>query len=185
MAQLRILTLPDRRLRQKARPVTGAGDHLQGLIHDLFETLYASGGIGLAAPQVDVHHRVIVMDVSKDRDSPRCYVNPRIVSKSGEIASVEGCLSVPGFTAEITRARRVLVHACSAGMEPVEEELSGTAAICLQHEIDHLDGKLFVDHLSPLKRRILLKKLAKAKRMGRPATFPRPAHADPGAARPI
>ena len=183
MAQLNILTVPDRRLRRKAEPVRHDSNYVQDLVRDLFETLYASGGIGLAATQVNVHQRIIVTDVSGDGDSPCSYVNPVIVSKSGEVLSMEGCLSVPGFTAAVPRAKRVWVQACTTAMEPIEQELSGPAAICLQHEIDHLDGKLFIDYLSPMKRRMLLKKFAKANRRGIPAVFPAPENAKPIAAR--
>ena len=166
MAELRILTFPDRRLRRKAEPVAEGGEHLRRLAGDMLETMYASKGIGLAAIQVNVAERVLVMDVSAERDSPRCYVNPEIVSSEGAVVSEEGCLSVPEFTAEVPRAERVRVRACNAEMELVEEELEGLAAICIQHEIDHLDGKLFIDYLSPLKRRMLRKRLEKAERTG-------------------
>lgn len=161
MAELKILTFPDRRLRRKARPVTVAGERLRRLADDMLETMYASGGVGLAAIQVNVAERVLVMDVSEGRDIPRCYVNPEIISSEGEVVSEEGCLSVPEFTAEVQRAERVRVRACTAEMELVEEELEGLASICIQHEIDHLNGKLFVDYLSPLKRRMLRKRLEK------------------------
>ena len=117
--------------------------------------MYASRGVGLAATQVNVPERVIVMDISPERDSPRCYVNPEIVSAEGQVASEEGCLSVPEFTAEVPRAERVSLRARTVDMELLEEEFDGLAAICVQHEIDHLDGKLFIDYLSPLKRRML------------------------------
>lgn len=171
MAELRILTFPDRRLRRKARPVAAAGEKLQRLADDMLETMYASSGVGLAAIQVNVARRVLVMDVSEERDTPRCYVNPEIVSSEGEVVSEEGCLSVPEFTAEVPRAERVTVRAYTTEMKPVEEELEGLASICIQHEIDHLDGKLFIDYLSPLKRRMLRKRLEKAERTGRPAAL--------------
>lgn len=169
MSELRILTFPDRRLRRKARPVSVAGRRLKRLADDMLETMYASSGVGLAATQVNVLQRVLVMDVSPGHDSPRCYVNPEIVSSEGEVTSEEGCLSVPEFTAEVPRAERVSVRACTVDMEPVEEDLDGLAAICMQHEIDHLDGKLFIDYLSPLKRRMLRKRMAKAERSGKSA----------------
>lgn len=162
MAELKILTFPDRRLRRKARPVAAPGERLRRLAGDMLETMYASGGVGLAAIQVNVAERLLVMDVSEGRDTPRCYVNPEIISSEGEVVSEEGCLSVPEFTAEVQRAERVRVRACTAEMEPVEEELEGLASICIQHEIDHLNGKLFIDYLSPLKRRMLRKRLEKA-----------------------
>ena len=171
MTQLRILTFPDRRLRRKARPVAVASERLRRLADDMLETMYASRGVGLAATQVNVQERVLVMDVSGERDSPRCYVNPEIVSSEGEVTSEEGCLSVPEFIAEVPRAERVSVRAYTVDMEPVEEDLDGFAAICMQHEIDHLDGKLFIDYLSPLKRRMLRKRMDKAERAGKPAAL--------------
>ncbi|MDE0679091.1 MAG: peptide deformylase [Gammaproteobacteria bacterium] len=171
MAELRVLTFPDRRLRRKAKPVAVAGEQLRRLADDMLETMYASKGVGLAAIQVNVAERVLVMDVSEERDTPRCYVNPEIVSSEGEVVSEEGCLSVPEFTAEVPRAERVKVRAYTTEMEPVEEELEGLASICIQHEIDHLDGKLFIDYLSPLKRRMLRKRLEKAERTGKPAVL--------------
>ncbi|MCY3941758.1 MAG: peptide deformylase [Gammaproteobacteria bacterium] len=171
MAELRILKFPDRRLRRKARPVAVASERLRRLADDMLETMYASGGVGLAAIQVNVAERVLVMDVSEERDTPRCYVNPEIVSSEGDVVSEEGCLSVPEFTAEVPRAERVKVRAYTPEMEPVDEELEGLASICIQHEIDHLDGKLFIDYLSPLKRRMLRKRLEKAERTGKPAVL--------------
>ena len=171
MSQLRIFTFPDRRLRRKARPVSVASDRLRRLADDMLETMYASRGVGLAATQVNVLDRVLVMDISPERDTPRCYVNPEIFSSEGEVASEEGCLSVPEYTAEISRAERVSVRACTVDMEPLEEHLDGLAAICMQHEIDHLDGKLFIDYLSPLKRRMLRKRLEKSDRTGKPAVL--------------
>ena len=171
MSQLRILTFPDRRLRRKARPVSLASDRLRRLGDDMLETMYASRGVGLAATQVNVLERVLVMDISPERDTPRCYVDPEIVSSQGEVVSEEGCLSVPEFTAEISRAEIVSVRAYTVDMEPLEEQLDGLAAICMQHEIDHLDGKLFIDYLSPLKRRMLRKRLEKSERTGKPAVL--------------
>ena len=171
MSELRILTFPDRRLRRKAKPVAVASDRLRRLADDMLETMYASRGVGLAATQVNVQERVLVMDISEERDSPRCYVNPEIVASEGEVTSEEGCLSVPEFTAEVPRAERISVRAYTVDMEPVKEELDGLASICLQHEIDHLDGKLFIDYLSPLKRRMLRKRMEKAERTGKPAAL--------------
>ena len=171
MSELRILTFPDRRLRRKARPVSVASERLRRLADDMLETMYASRGVGLAATQVNVQERVIVMDISPERDSPRCYVNPQIVSAEGQVASEEGCLSVPEFTAEVPRAERVSLRALTVDMELLEEEFDGLAAICVQHEIDHLDGKLFIDYLSPLKRRMLRKRVEKSERTGKPAAM--------------
>ena len=127
--------------------------------------------MGLAATQVNVQERLLVMDTSPERDSPLCLVNPEIAAAEGEVTSEEGCLSVPEFTADVRRAERVSVSAYSPEMEPLELELDGLAAICVQHEIDHLDGKLFIDYLSPLKRRMLRKRLEKADRAGKPAAM--------------
>ncbi len=169
MAELTILKFPDRRLRLKARPVAAASDRLRRLASDMLETMYAAQGVGLAATQVNAQLRLVVMDTSPERDSPQCLVNPEIVDAAGEVVSEEGCLSVPEFTAEVPRAERVSVHARSVDMEPLELELEGLAAICIQHEIDHLDGKLFIDYLSPLKRRMLRKRLEKTERASNPA----------------
>ena len=171
MATLTILKFPDRRLRRKARPVAMASERLRRLADDMLATMYAAKGVGLAATQVNVQERLLVMDTSPERDSPHCLVNPEIVAAEGEVASEEGCLSVPEFTAEVRRAERVSVSAYSVDMEPLEMELDGLAAICVQHEIDHLDGKLFIDYLSPLKRRMLRKRLEKADRAGKPAAM--------------
>ncbi len=167
MSELRILTFPDRRLRRKARPVSVASDRVRRLAGDMLETMYASRGVGLAATQVNVLDRVLVMDISPERDTPRCYVNPEIVTSEGEVTSEEGCLSVPEYTAEVPRAERVSVRAYTVDMEPVREDLEGLASICMQHEIDHLDGKLFIDYLSPLKRRMLRKRMDKTERTGK------------------
>lgn len=171
MAELTILKFPDRRLRLKARPVAAAGDGLRRLADDMLETMYAAGGVGLAATQVNVQQRLLVMDVSPERASPRRLVNPEIIDAGGEVMSKEGCLSVPEFSAEISRSKRVTVRARTVDMEPVELELEGLAAICAQHEIDHLDGKLFIDYLSPLKRRMLRKRVEKSARADRPAAM--------------
>ena len=171
MAILPILKAPDPRLTKVSHPVEQFDRTLAELAQNMLETMYASGGVGLAAIQVNVAERVLVMDVSEERDTPRCYVNPEIVSSEGDVVSEEGCLSVPEFTAEVPRAERVKVRAYTPQMEPVEEELDGLASICIQHEIDHLDGKLFIDYLSPLKRRMLRKRLEKAERTGKPAVL--------------
>ena len=171
MAELTILKFPDRRLRLKARPVAAGGDRLRRLADDMLATMYAAGGIGLAATQVNVQQRLVVMDLSPGRDCPQRLVNPEIIAAEGEVTSEEGCLSVPEFTAEVKRAQRVSVRACSPEMAPLEIELDGLEAICIQHEIDHLNGKLFIDYLSPLKRRMLRKRLEKAERAGAPAAM--------------
>jgi peptide deformylase len=165
MAKLEILEFPDSRLRTVAKPVERFDAELQQLVDDMVETMYDAQGIGLAATQVNVHQRLLVLDVSENQDSPRVYVNPEIVTRYGEETCEEGCLSVPGIYAEVSRAERIRVTASTAAGEPFEEELQGLHAICVQHEIDHLDGKLFVDYLSPLKRRMVAKKLEKQRKV--------------------
>lgn len=166
MAVLNILQFPDPRLRTVARPVPAVDRALRALIDDLFETMYAAPGIGLAATQVNVHRRVLVMDVSPTHDAPRIYINPEIDILDEALGGYdEGCLSVPGFYEEVKRPRRLRVNALGRDGQPFSEELEGLAAVCLQHEIDHLDGKLFVDHLSSLKRQRIRRKLKKAQRL--------------------
>ncbi len=165
MAQLPILEYPDPRLRIRAEPVTEFDDDLRQLAADLLETMYAAPGIGLAATQVDVHKRVLVVDVSEERNEPFCLVNPEILSAEGQVSYEEGCLSVPDVFEAVDRAERIEVSALDPNGERIHIEAEGLLAICIQHEIDHLDGKLFVDYLSALKRDRLKKKtLKKAKR---------------------
>ena len=167
MALLPILEFPDPRLRTKATPVDAArlaDPAFQRLVDDMFETMYAAPGIGLAASQVDVHQRFMVIDVSEEKDQPLVFVNPEIVSSEGEQVYQEGCLSVPGIYADVTRADRIDVRFLDREGEPRELRVDGLLAVCIQHEMDHLEGKLFVDYLSPLKREMVRKKLAKAKR---------------------
>lgn len=173
MAKLEILVLPDDRLRTVAKPVEKFDDRLRQLVEDMTETMYAAEGIGLAATQVNVHQRLLVLDVSENQDTPRVYVNPRIVASEGTETCEEGCLSVPGIYAEVSRADKVRVAAFDQHGEAFEEDLEGLHAVCLQHEIDHLNGKLFVDYLSPLKRRMVSKKLEKQRKIA----GQRPAHA--------
>ncbi|MBT8063536.1 MAG: peptide deformylase [Xanthomonadales bacterium] len=167
MAKLEILEFPDARLRTVAKPVETFDDELRRLADDMIETMYAAQGIGLAATQVNVHRRLLVLDVSENQDSPRVYVNPEIVRGEGSETCEEGCLSVPGIFAEVSRAERVRVAAQDPSGQPFEEDLDGMHAVCLQHEMDHLEGKLFVDYLSPLKRRMVGKKLEKQRRIDR------------------
>ncbi|HET6565606.1 MAG TPA: peptide deformylase [Xanthomonadales bacterium] len=164
MATLEILEFPDPRLRTVAKAVTEYGPALQQLARDMTETMYAENGIGLAATQVNVHKQLLVLDVSESRDQLKVYVNPEILSSNGEQNCEEGCLSVPGVYAEVKRAEKVRVRAFDVSGKAFEEELEGLHAICLQHEMDHLQGKLFVDYLSPLKRQMVRKKLEKAKK---------------------
>ena len=166
MALLNILEFPDPRLRTVATPVAVVDDSIRQLIDDLLETMYDAPGIGLAATQVNVHKRILVMDVSEEHDQPRAFINPEITVLDETLGQYdEGCLSVPGFYEEVQRPRRIRVAAIDRDGEAFEEELDGLAAICLQHEVDHLDGKLFVDYISPLKRQRIRRKLEKAHRL--------------------
>jgi peptide deformylase len=164
MALRTILEYPDPRLRTRAQPVTQFDAELRKLVDDMFETMYTAPGIGLAATQVDVHKRLIVIDVSKDRDQPLVFINPEILSKEGEEVSEEGCLSVPENFAEVKRAAKVRVRAHDRNGEVFEQDYDDILAVCIQHEIDHLDGKLFVDYLSDLKRERIRKKLEKERK---------------------
>ncbi len=164
MAKLKILEFPDPRLRTKATPVVAVDDELRKLIGDMLETMYAAPGIGLAATQVDVHQRLLVTDVSVDRDDPHVLINPEILEKDGVIATDEGCLSVPGYYEEVERSEHIKVRFLDREGVEVELESRGLLAVCIQHEIDHLDGKLFVDYLSEAKRTRIRKKLEKERR---------------------
>jgi peptide deformylase len=164
MARLEILQFPDPRLRTIAAPVEQFDAELAQLADDMIESMYGAAGIGLAATQVNRHVRMLVLDVSEAQDTPRIYVNPEIVSSEGTQVCEEGCLSVPGTWAEVSRASQVTVRAVDPFGEPFEETVDGTHAVCLQHEIDHLNGKLFVDYLSPLKRNLVRRKLEKQRR---------------------
>jgi len=165
MAKLNILEFPDPRLRTVARPVTAVDDGVRRLIDDMLETMYAAPGVGLAATQVDVHRRVLVVDVTREQDRPLAFVNPEILEREGTIEAEEGCLSVPGiYDTLATRSERVVVRALDRDGKPFEMEADGLLAICIQHEIDHLEGKLFVDYLSDLKRTRIRKKLEKERR---------------------
>ena len=170
MAILDILHYPDTRLRNRARPVERVDDEIRRLVDDMFETMYAAPGIGLAAVQVNVPRRVIVLDVSEERNEPLCLINPEIVEASGEETMEEGCLSVPGYYDTVTRAERIRVKALDREGRPFEIEADGLLAVCVQHEIDHLDGKLFVDYLSSLNRQRVRRKLEKERRQQPTAT---------------
>ena len=161
MANLTILHFPDERLRTVAKPVEKVNDDLRAFIDDMFETMYDAPGIGLAATQVNFHQRLIVIDVSEEKNEPLVLINPEILEKEGEEEMDEGCLSVPGIYEKVQRADRIKVRALDRNGEPFELETGGLLAVCIQHEIDHLDGKLFVDYLSTLKRQRIRKKLEK------------------------
>lgn len=161
MAILDVLHFPDPRLRNKALAVRGIDDRIRTLAADMLETMYAEGGIGLAATQVDVQKRVVVMDLSTERNQPLTLVNPEILTAAGSTDSQEGCLSVPGYYETVVRAEQVRYRYLTLDGGVVEEDASGLMAICLQHEIDHLDGKLFIDYLSALKRQRIRKKVQK------------------------
>ncbi|HRO62619.1 peptide deformylase [Thermomonas sp.] len=167
MALLPILEFPDPRLRTRAAevdPAELATPAFQTLFDDMFETMYQAPGIGLAASQVDVHKRFMVIDVSEEHDAPLVFVNPKITARDGEQVYQEGCLSVPNIFADVTRSATITVDALDRHGQPFTLEADGLLAVCIQHEMDHLIGKLFVDYLSPLKREMVRKKLLKARR---------------------
>jgi peptide deformylase len=162
MALLTILEYPDPRLRQIAAPVEAVDDALRQLLDDMLETMYAAPGIGLAATQVNIHKRFLVVDISEESDSPLFLINPEITEATGKEKGEEGCLSVPGVYEPVERAEKIRLQALNRDGEPFEMQTEGLLAVCIQHEIDHLDGKLFVDYLSELKRQRLRKKAAKS-----------------------
>ena len=165
MAKLTILEYPDSRLRTKAAPVAVVDAGVARLVDDMFETMYAAKGIGLAATQVNVHQRVLVTDVSAEHTQPLTFINPQIIEREGTIEAEEGCLSVPGvYDLLRTRSERIVVRALDRSGKAFEMNLDGLLAVCVQHEIDHLEGKLFVDYLSELKRNRIRKKLEKERR---------------------
>jgi len=165
MARLPILEYPDPRLRKVAAPVAAVGPEIQKLVRDMAETMYAAPGVGLAATQVDVHKRLIVIDVSQSRNELHVFINPEILTAEGEAEAEEGCLSVPGYYERVKRAARITVRALNASGETFELTTEGPLAVCVQHEMDHLVGKVFVDYLSPLKRARLAAKLRKKQRL--------------------
>jgi peptide deformylase len=165
MAILNILEYPDPRLRKVAAAVAAVTPEIRKLVADMAETMYAAPGVGLAATQVDVHKRIIVMDVSEARDELRVFINPEILAAEGDAECEEGCLSVPGYYDKVTRAAKVTVRAQDGDGEPFELVAEGLLALCIQHEIDHLHGKVFVDRLSPLKRARLAARLRKKQRL--------------------
>ena len=164
MAIRTILEFPDQRLRTRAQPVTAFDAELGRLVDDMFETMYAAPGIGLAASQVDVHRRVLVIDISDSRDQPRVFINPEILYREGEEETEEGCLSVPGIFDGVVRASKVRVRWQDRTGATIEDNFEGMMAVCIQHEMDHLEGKLFVDYLSDLKRQRIRKKLEKERK---------------------
>lgn len=164
MAPLPILEYPDPRLRERAVPVTTFDESLGRLIDDMLATMYAAPGIGLSATQVNVRRRLLVIDVSEAHDDPLVFINPEILSREGRAKTEEGCLSLPGIFDQVERAAKVRVRAQDRNGETFERDLEGLLAVCLQHELDHLDGKLFVDYLSDLKRERIRKKLDKERK---------------------
>ncbi|MEE8426359.1 MAG: peptide deformylase [Woeseiaceae bacterium] len=164
MAILSILEFPDPRLRKTARPVSKVDDDLRSLIDDMFETMYAAPGIGLAATQVNIHERLLIADVSADQTEPYALINPDILEKDGVIVTEEGCLSVPGYYEEVERADHIRVRFENRDGEQVEMEATELLAVCIQHEVDHLDGKLFVDYLSEARRQQIRKRLVRDRR---------------------
>ncbi len=161
MSLLPVLEFPDKRLRTKAKPVTVFDERIKTLVDDMLETMYEARGVGLAATQVNIHQRVIIIDVSEKKDAPLCLINPEIIEKTGVEESEEGCLSVPGFFENVTRAEQIKVKAVDKEGSPFEIEADQLLSVCIQHEMDHLEGKLFVDYLSPLKRKRIKTKLEK------------------------
>ncbi len=161
MTILTILEFPDKRLRTMAEEVNQVDDDIKILVDDMLETMYAAKGVGLAATQVNVHKRVIVMDISEDKNEPICLINPKIIAQDGVEESEEGCLSVPGFFEKVSRAEHIKVQALNREGECFELEARDLLAVCIQHEMDHLQGKLFVDYLSSFKRGRIKSKLEK------------------------
>ncbi|NOU51388.1 peptide deformylase [Pseudoalteromonas sp. JBTF-M23] len=161
MAKLEVLRFPDERLRTVAQPVVEVNDEIRQIVKDMLETMYDENGIGLAATQVDIHQRIVVIDVSEERNEPLVLINPEIVRKEGSTTSEEGCLSVPHSWAKVDRAEEITVKALNEKGEEYSYDADGLLAICTQHELDHLMGKLFIDYLSPLKRQRIRKKLEK------------------------
>ena len=164
MSLLNVLHFPDPRLRTRAEPVEAVDDDVRRLVDDMFETMYAAPGIGLAATQVNVHRRVIVIDISEGKDQPLCLINPEITALDGIEEMEEGCLSVPGVYERVSRADRITVSALDRDGAPYSLDAEGLLAVCIQHEMDHLEGKLFIDYLSEMKRGRIRKRLEKRER---------------------
>ena len=165
MPLLNILHFPDERLRTIAKPVEIVDERIRDLIGDMLDTMYAAPGIGLAATQVNIHERLLVIDISEEKNQPQVFINPEISDRGGEQEMDEGCLSVPGYYETVRRADHIHVHALNRDGQPFEIDAEGLLAVCLQHEIDHLDGKLFVDYLSQLKRVRIKKKMEKQQKL--------------------
>lgn len=165
MALIEILHFPDPRLRKKAIPVDKVDDQVRQTVKDMFETMYDAPGIGLAATQVNIQQQIIVIDVSEDKTEPVCLINPKIIAKDGEEEMQEGCLSVPGIFENVRRAESITVQALNQQGGEFTLDAEGLLAVCIQHEMDHLDGKLFVDYLSPLKMQRIKKKMLKMKKL--------------------
>jgi peptide deformylase len=165
MALLNILEYPDPRLKKVASPVSAFTPEIEKLVRDMAETMYAAPGVGLAATQVDVHKRIIVIDISDTKDDLRVFINPELTAAEGEAECEEGCLSVPGYYDKVTRAERITVRAFDERGQPFTLDAEGLLAVCIQHEMDHLEGKVFVEKLSPLKRARLLAKLRKKQKL--------------------
>lgn len=161
MAVLSVLHFPDANLRIKATPIESIDADVKTLAHDMLETMYTEGGIGLAATQINIHKRLIVMDLSEAKDKPIIMINPVIDAKAGSEETQEGCLSLPGFYENISRAEKINYHYLDIDGEHTKEQADGMLAVCIQHEIDHLNGKLFIDYLTPLKRQMIQKKILK------------------------
>ena len=167
MALLPILEFPDDRLRKKAAVIKTVDKKITQLVDDMIETMYEASGVGLAATQINQHVRVIVIDISDDKSAPLCLINPEIIEKNGNKISEEGCLSVPSFFEDVQRAETIKIRALDRVGQPFELEAEELLSVCIQHEIDHLDGKLFVDYISPLKRQRIKTKLQKIQRKNR------------------
>lgn len=165
MSLLTILEYPDKRLRTLATPIETVDATLSALIDDMFETMYDAPGIGLAATQVNVHKQLLVLDISEDKSQPMVFINPKVVARDGKQVYQEGCLSLPNIYADVTRYNQITVEALDRHGKPFTLEADGLLAVCIQHEMDHLIGKVFVDHLSPLKRALAEKKLAKMRKL--------------------
>ena len=187
MTKLAILEYPDPRLRKTAAPVGIVDDAVRQLAADLLETMYAAKGVGLAATQVDVHRRVLVLDVSEERNQPMVFINPELLSAEGRGPGEEGCLSVPDIYDKVQRATHIRVRALGRDGSPFEIDADGLLAVCLQHEMDHLDGKLFVDYLSELKRQLIRRRLEKERKQrssGSEARVAKPGATSPGVGTP-